>query len=178
MNLYDKFLKLKSDTKWIGLEKGDTTSDYDCTPLGAKIIGWESGGIHYCFLEGFGEKVFAVNPDSCYEKDNIPIYTYPIAENFEDFLKLILSGRGVTAIEQIVWMSKDRFEAFVISDDNNNFIDETNKVLNEISQKLEIKPMKNPYEYVKDLQNKFDYRLLKFSDRFYENTGIDNPREA
>jgi hypothetical protein len=34
-----------------------------CTPKGAKVIGWAGvDGIHYCFVRGFGEMVFAVSP--------------------------------------------------------------------------------------------------------------------
>ena len=47
MNLYKKFKELNLDTSCLGLIPGSETSDYFCTPLGAKVIGWEGvDGIH------------------------------------------------------------------------------------------------------------------------------------
>lgn len=66
MTLYQKFKNLKIDHAAIGLRQqkaNDTT--YFCTPEGAQIIGWGGvDGIHYCFIRGFGEMVFAVNPSN------------------------------------------------------------------------------------------------------------------
>ena len=65
MTLYEKFKNLHIDFSSLGLERGDSRSDYFCTPKGAKVIGWEGvDGIHYCFVKGFGEVVFAVNPSN------------------------------------------------------------------------------------------------------------------
>ena len=80
MDLYEKFKKLDTDKSLIGLEEGDSEEGYFCTPIGAKVIGWESEGIHYCFIEDFGEKGFAVNPETAEEH-----YVRPLAKNFGDF---------------------------------------------------------------------------------------------
>ena len=37
---------------------------YFCYPTNAKAIGFE-GSIMYCFIEPYGEMVFACNPDTC-----------------------------------------------------------------------------------------------------------------
>ena len=63
MTLYKKYKKLKIDFSQLSLEPGDTSGGYFCTPKGAEIIGWTGvDGIHCCFVKGFGEMVFAVNP--------------------------------------------------------------------------------------------------------------------
>ena len=67
MNVLEKFQNLDADLSLIGLEKGDSEGGYFCTPVGAEVIGWECEGIHYCFIEGFGETVFAVNPETAEE---------------------------------------------------------------------------------------------------------------
>lgn len=95
MTIYEKFNQLDIDSRLIGLEKGDY-GEYFCTPVNATVIGWENC-IHYCFIEGYGEMVFAVNPESCVDQ-----YVYPLAENFEDFLCLILVCGSTTAVEQII----------------------------------------------------------------------------
>lgn len=63
MTIYEKFSQLDIAGRLIGLEKGNY-GGYFCTPVNATIIGWENC-IHYCFFEGYGEMVFAVNPESC-----------------------------------------------------------------------------------------------------------------
>ena len=78
--LFERYMQLDIDTTWIGLEKRDHPL-YSCTPIGAKIFGWDNC-IHYCFIDGFGEMVFAVNP----ENFGGP-YVYPLAKNFSVFLK-------------------------------------------------------------------------------------------
>ncbi len=65
MTLYEKFRKLDLDFSKLGLKQGDTHSDYFCTPKEAGAIGWEGvDGIHYCFVKGFRDMVFAVNPSN------------------------------------------------------------------------------------------------------------------
>ena len=78
-----------------------------CTPIGAEIIGWDNG-IHYCFIEGFGDMVFCVNPETCCD-----YFVYPIARNFCDFLGLILATGGTNTLQQIIWWDKKMFDDFV-----------------------------------------------------------------
>lgn len=59
-NIFDKFKKLNLDTSPIGLSI-ELREPFFCTPIGAQIIGWDNG-IHYCFIKGFKEIVFCVNP--------------------------------------------------------------------------------------------------------------------
>ena len=57
---YQGFLKKKIDLAPLGVERGADRAGYFCTPQGASIIGWAGvDGIHYCFIRGFGEMVFA-----------------------------------------------------------------------------------------------------------------------
>ena len=102
-NIFDKFKKLNLDTSPIGLsiEFGEP---FVCTPIGAQIIGWDNR-IHYCFIKGFKEIVFCVNPETCCN-----YYVYPLAKDFTDFLRLLLSLKTTNAIQQVVWMDKDAFE--------------------------------------------------------------------
>ena len=51
--LFEQYMNLNIDAVWIGLEKRDEMR-YSCTPIGAKIFGWDCGGLHYCFIDGFG----------------------------------------------------------------------------------------------------------------------------
>ena len=55
----------------------------------------------YCFIEPYGEMVFACNPDTCAD-----VFVYPLARTFEDFMRLILACGSTNPIEQIIWMDK------------------------------------------------------------------------
>ena len=157
MDVLEKFKNLDEDLSLIGLEKSDYEVEYFCTPVGAKIIGWECEGIHYCFIEGLGETVFAVNPETAEEH-----YVRPLAENFEKFI----SG----------W-NKEQFLNFLENDgsDFEDFAEKRQAVLNKIQTELEIEPMKNPFEYVKKIQAEFDYSKIKFSEEYYDVLGLEIP---
>lgn len=96
-NIFDKFKKLNLDTSPIGLSI-ELREPFFCTPIGAQIIGWDNG-IHYCFIKGFKEIVFCVNPETCCN-----YYVYPLAKDFTDFLRLLLSLKTTNAIQQVVWI--------------------------------------------------------------------------
>ena len=53
---YRAFLKKGIDLAPLGIEKWADDIAYFCTPRGARIIGGAGvDGIHYCFVQGFGE---------------------------------------------------------------------------------------------------------------------------
>lgn len=52
-------------------------------------------------LPEYGEMVFACNPESCVDQN-----VYPLAANFEDFIRLVLACGTANPLEQIVWMDK------------------------------------------------------------------------
>ena len=93
--------------------------------------------------------VFAVNPEPAGDQ-----YVYPLAMNFRDFLSLILSCGSTTAIEQIIGWSRQQFEDFVVSEYNEK-VPGQQEVLDTIASELKIKPMEDPYSYVKNVQQQF-----------------------
>lgn len=168
MTMYEKYCQLDIDGRWIGLEKSALCVEYFCTPINAVVIGWENN-IHYCFIKGYRDMVFAVNPESCSDK-----YVYPLAMNFKDFLSLILACGSTTAVEQVIGWSKDQFESFLISEDNAKH-PEQEKVLSEIKTVLKLEPKENPYEYVKAVQELFDDSKINFSNEYYDTLGLERP---
>lgn len=165
MTTYEKFLSLNIDGGLISLEKAGY-SDYFCYPANAKAIGFE-GCIMYCFIEGYGETVFACNPESCRD-----ICVYPLARNFEDFIGLILACGSANPPEQIVWMNKGQFEEHLQSERAAQ-TPEQREVLSVLEKELRIAPAERPFEYVKELQADFDYSKVQFSDEYYEVMGIE-----
>lgn len=166
--LVRKFKELKIDKSWIGLSPEENV-EYFCTPVDADIIGWDNG-IHYCFIPDFNEMIFAVNPETCND-----IYVYPLANNFKDFLSLILTVKGTNTLQQIIYWDKQQYNDFVNSEDEIEFTSkkEVSDVLDTIQKELNIEMMKEPFEYVKNVQKDFPYHLIHFKDEFYEITGIE-----
>ena len=166
--MYEKYCQLEIDGRWIGLEKGDMCMEYFCTPINATVIGWENS-IHYCFIKGYRDMVFAVNPETCVDK-----YVYPLAGNFKEFLRLILACGSTTAVEQIIGWSKEQFEDFLHSDDNKIFPKQA-EVLKVVAEELKLHPMEDVYEYVKAVQEQFDDRKIKYSNEYYDVLGLEHP---
>lgn len=172
MSVYEKFKSIEGDMSLIGLEKGDSEGGYFCTPIGAEVIGWETEGIHYCFIDGFGEMVFAVNPETAETE-----FVRPIAENFETFMRLILACKSTTALEQISGWTKEELERFIKNEDG-DYVKERQKLLDRIQKVLEIEPMENPFDYVKSIQKEFDYKKLKFTAEYYDVLGLEMPGDS
>ena len=168
MTMYEKYCQLDIDGRWIGLEKKDRCVEYFCTPLNVTVIGWENS-IHYCFIKGYRDMVFAVNPETCVDK-----YVYPLAANFKDFLRLILACGSTTAVEQIIGWSKEQFEDFLYSDDNKVFPEQA-EVLKIVAEELKLQPMEAVYEYVKAVQEVFDDGKIKYSNEYYDVLGLEHP---
>ena len=161
MTLYQKFKKLNIDFSAIGLEQRGTEEKYFCTPKGARIIGWAGvDGIHYCFIRGFEEMVFAVSPM------NTPgDYVRPIARSFEDLLRLLLACGSMDAIEQTHQWDEGQFDEYVAE---NQPTTAALAVFDVLRDKLGITPMEHPYGYIRKLQQSFDYGQIQYPPEYYD----------
>lgn len=96
---FQKFLQSGIDLSPVSVERREENIPYFCTPKGATIFGWKGvDGIHFCFIRGFGSMVFAVSP-----MNGAPNYVHPLAKDFTDFLRLLISCGDAEALEQ-AWM--------------------------------------------------------------------------
>lgn len=158
--LYDRYQKLNIDSSIIGLVRGESESHYFCTPGGAKVIGWAGAdGIHYCFVRGFGEMVFAVSPMNT--KGN---YVHPLARDFKDFLRLLMTCGDTAALEQASFMDQSQFDTFLR---DNPLTAEQQVILAAIKDKFSLVPMEQPFDYIKALQANFDYSRIKYTEDYY-----------
>ena len=169
IELYEKYKSLKIDGSYIGLERGEEIGDYFCTPIGAKVIGWDNG-MHYCFIDGFDEMVFCVNPDTCCD-----YYVYPLAKNFYDFLSLIATTKNVNIMQQIIWWNKADYDNFMRNPNTIEWAEnlETVAIINQIQTKLGVQPMENPFEYIKKVQKGFPYDEIRFTNEYYDTLGLE-----
>lgn len=154
---YKSFLEHNISLAAVGVERAKGAPHYFCTPEGAEIIGWAGvDGIHYCFVEGFSDMVFAVSPM------NLPgEYIHPIAKNFTDFLRLLLAGGDAAALEQAWAWNEAQFDRFL---EENPPAKEQCAVLGELRNTLRLTPMKRPFAYLKELHDTFDYSRITFTE--------------
>ncbi len=158
---YQTFLKKGIDLAPLEIEKGADGLTYFCTPRGARIIGWAGvDGIHYCFIRGFGEMVFSVSPMNL-----PPHYVHPLASDFSDFLRLLLACGNSAALEQAWQWDQERFETFLRK---NPATKEQRAVLAQITEQTGLSPMENPWQYLRELQDSFDYSQIKYTEEFYD----------
>ncbi len=84
--------------------------------------------------------VFACNPESCADQN-----VYPLAANFEDFIRLILACGTANPVEQIVWMDKSKFEEHMASEEK-NLTDKQKVAVQQLQRELGLLPIENPFE--------------------------------
>ena len=161
MTTYQKFKKLKIDFSAIEFEQAGNEDKYFCTPIGAHLIGRAGvDGIHYCTVRGQGEMVFAVNPSNEIGKN-----VFPIANTFDELLSLLLACGSMAAIEQAHMWDEEQFEEFVAE---NQPTPAQLTVFDVLREKLGITPMEEPFRYLFELQERYNYGLLNYPKEYYE----------
>ncbi len=160
--LYRKLRRLGIDLAPLGLAAGREDSyPYFCTPKNADIFGWSGvDGIHFCFARGFGETVFAVSP-----MNGTGERLHVIANNFEDFLRLLLACGDAAALEQAWQWDAAQFAAFL---DVHPPTPEQQAVLNQLRDRLGLTPMPNPYAFIHETQAEFDLTRVRREDEELE----------
>lgn len=160
MQTYQQFKRLNIEHAVIGLDQSDLNTTYFCTPTGSIIVGNAGiAGIHYCFIQRFGDMVFAVSPEALPGE-----YVHPIARNFKELMELLLACGSMDAIEQSYMWDKELFEQYRM---DNQPTAKQKAILDTIKETFHILPMAHPFEYMKELQDSFDYSKLVFSDEYY-----------
>ena len=166
---YKEFKKSNIDLSPVGFQAGAGVR-YFCTPRGARILGSAGvDGIHYCFIRGHGETVFTVSPMN--EPGN---YVHPIALSWDDLLRLLLATGDMAALEQAHGWSRERFHRFLAEYPPTP---EQQAVLDTIQEQTGLELLKDPYEYIHEIQAHFDYSALRFSSEYYDLVP-DAPRPA
>lgn len=154
---YQRFLRSGIDLAPLGAGRSEENYPYFCTPRGASIFGWAGvDGIHFCFVRGWGEMVFAVSPMNGWGE-----YVHPIARSFADFLRLLLACGDTAALEQSWQWSKEQFSAFLAE---NPPTEEQRALLARLAQKFSLTPMEDPWQYLHELQAGFDYGKIKYTE--------------
>lgn len=159
MTLYEQFIDSSLDTAGIGLDCSAGSDALICTPLHASIIGWANpGGLHFCFVDGLGEVVFAVDPlasDDC--------RIQPIAEDFHAFLGLIIRCRGTGLLSATGIHSQSSFEQAIETIVLSN---KQRSILRAIENGFHPSNITQPWQYIQDLQENYDYASIPLHPEF------------
>ena len=158
---FRKFIDSGIDLTSVGFERRENGIPYFCTPKGANIIGWAGvDGIHFCFIRGFTQTVFAVSPTNSTSE-----YVHPIARDFRDFLRLLLACGDTAALEQARMWDQVQFDAFL---KENRPTAEQQLILSDVAEKMKLSPMEQPWAYIHALQAAFDYGKIRYTEDFYD----------
>ena len=160
MNTYEQFKKLNINFACLGIQQLEHYENYYCTPKDAVILGSAGvDGIHYCTIPEFGEMIFAVSPM------NFGDCVHPIARNFEDLLRLLLSCADMAALEQCYAWDEEQYKAFLIDCPATA---RQQEALDAIRNEFGIEPMEDAFSYVKKLQAEFDLSKIPYTEAFYD----------
>ena len=122
MNTYEAYKNKAINLSAFGLDRCGNDYTYFCTPVGADIFAAPGvDGIHYCTIKALGEIVFAVEPMGYAGR-----HAFPVAENFEDFLRLLMACGHEAYIEQAHAWSREQYDNF---EKENGIIDVSDDVL-------------------------------------------------
>ena len=160
---YQKFLRAGISLAPLGVTRDPEASPCFCTPRGARLIGWAGvDGVHYCFVRGYGEMVFAVSPMNA-----APDYVHPLARDFSDFLRLLLACGPADALEQAWQWSEAQFDAYLRE---NPPTPAQRAVQDELAHRFALAPMERPYDYLRQVRAGFDPQGLKYNEEYYDPT--------
>ena len=160
MNTYERFQKMKIDFACLGIQQLEHYENYYCTPNDAVIIGSAGvDGIHYCTIPEFGEMIFAVSPM------NFGDCVHPIAKNFEDLLRMLLSCADMAVLEPCYAWDEEEYKAWLIDCPATK---EQAQALAAIQAEFDLEPMEDAFAYVKQLQAEFDLSKIPYTEDFYD----------
>lgn len=161
MTLYQKFRSSSLDISLLGLITGPETSNSVYTPTGARIVAWiKPDGAHFCQIMGFGEMVFAVDPNAT-PGDCI----HPVARDLTEFLGLLCVCKDASVIMGAYRWSSRRFAEKIAS----IAVDfKRNAVLRAVANIYKVPQIPDPYNYIASLRDSFDYNSLPLHPDYYE----------
>lgn len=168
--IIDVFFQIKADLSQIGLIRDSSFSRYFCTPLNA-IIFASTGmdGMHFCIVPNDNDPTLEQSPVYVVSPMISDHYVEAIAENFIDFISIVVSTKDAPLLECISYCARDRFYEQIQSISDDNF--EAKTAISALNSTFSIKVIDNVYDFVRQVQAKLKCETLQFSEEYYELTG-------
>lgn len=166
----DVFFQIKADLSHIGLIRDSSFPRYFCTPLNA-IIFANTGvdGVHFCVVPNEKNPTLEQSPVYVVSPTMPDHYVEAIAENFNDFISIVVSAKDATLLECISYCARDGFYKGIQSIPDDNF--EIKTAISAFSSTFPAKMIVDVYDFVRQVQGKLKHETLQFSEEYYELTG-------
>lgn len=166
----DVFSKIKVDLSDVGLIRDPSFPHYFCTPLNAIIfasIGVDS--IHFCIIPDENDWTLKRSPVYVISPMMPDHYVEAIAENFNDFISLVVSLKNAAFLECISYFEREKFLKEIQYDPNDSFEIET--AISALTNTFPTKNIDDVYGYVRQVQANMELAKLQFSEEYYELIG-------
>lgn len=162
MKMYHKFRNSSLDIAPVGLQVGSDSSTSAFTPLDCRILGWLTSdtGVHFCQIETLGDLVFAVDP-SAPPGDCI----HPVASSLIEFIGLLVVCKDASLLAYAYRWSKEHFNALISSIKPGM---KARSVLRALENTYHPPVIRDAYQTVLALQNRFDYRTIPLQPKYFE----------
>lgn len=171
MSLYRDLL-IKIGTQYENLLeiafKEDTSPTF-CAPLNTMIFARSSYSDYYCRIKEFGDMIFMME---FHPQDGH--HVHPLAENLEDFMRLLYAVHRIAVLSDVPYQTADNIYSRIekiIRDESK----ESSAAFRMLEEMFPYTPMENPYDYVKNLNEHFDFSRIRYPDEYYEMFEIPNP---
>lgn len=172
MKVLDVFSQIKADLTCVGLIQERSFPHYFCTPLNAVIfasIGVD--GIHFCIVPEEDDRtlersaVYVVSPMMPEH------YVFVVAENFYDFISLVVSVKYAGLLECISYFERERFLTQIQEVEADDL--EVKTAIEALTATFPTRVIDDVYGYVRQVQAKMDLSAVQFSDEYYEIVGLN-----
>lgn len=143
MELLEQIKKITGVDSALGLRFSRGNLYAPMLPDGGKLIGY-TDSVFFCFVEGYQDTVFAVIPRQGYGT-----LVYPLAYDFREFLRLVLTCGSASAVARAVTCARDQFSGVIASDSGK-------KGLEFLRNRFDLPPVADPYGYVQTVRQVID----------------------
>lgn len=168
MTLYEQYRKNRFSLSPFGIEKRSDNTPCFCTPRGAVLLGWTgTDGIHYCTVKTLGDVVFAVDPYADPKK-----HVFPVAEDFSTFLRLLIACGDEAFLEQAHALTREQYQHLRA---DNPLCDAQIRAAQSLAEACALTPMEDPYTYLKEIYDSFDFDTVPYTKEYYEIVPIEEP---
>lgn len=170
MRITDKFENIVADLSPIGLIRNKNYGGYLCTPLNAVVfanIGCD--GIHFCILPDEKDLPLENSPVYVISPMMPDHYVESVADNFLDFLSLVVSVKDATVLECISYTEREGFLELIQSISHDD--PEIKKAVEVVTNIFHVREISDVYSYVKQVQAKTDLSGIQFSKEYHDLIG-------
>jgi hypothetical protein len=174
MRVTNKFANITADLSSVGLCRHKDCGGYFCTPKNAVSFAHLGvDGIHFCVIPEDNDLTLEHSPVYVVSPMMPDHYVEVVAENFYDFISLVIEVKDAGALEYISYSTKEKFIEYIQEVNNTYNKSKVNEVIASLSEMFhgKLKKINDVYDYVKQIQVKTDLTKIQYTEEYYELIG-------